>query len=64
MSDEAAVRQSAARSREAAAVLAVVSRAGKDAALVAMADALVARSAEILAANVSDVDAARAGGTG
>jgi glutamate-5-semialdehyde dehydrogenase len=63
MSEEAAVRESAARAREAAAELAVASRADKDTALRAMADALVARSAEILAANESDVRAARTGGT-
>jgi glutamate-5-semialdehyde dehydrogenase len=64
MSEAAAVREAAVRAREAAAELAVVSRAVKDAALYGMADALVARGAEILAANESDVDAARAAGTG
>jgi len=64
MSEAAAVREAAVRAREAAAELAVVSRAVKDAALQAMADALVARVGEILAANRSDVDSARAAGTG
>src|SRR5665647_2676008 len=42
--------------------LASATRAEKDAALHAMADALLARAGAILAANAADVDAARAGG--
>jgi glutamate-5-semialdehyde dehydrogenase len=64
MSEGGAVREVATRGREAAAELAVASRAVKDAALEAMAGALEARAGEILAANESDVDAARAAGTG
>ncbi|CAB4710588.1 MAG: glutamate-5-semialdehyde dehydrogenase [Actinobacteria bacterium] len=48
----------AGRARTAARALAVATRAEKDAALLAMADALEARTAEILAANVLDVAAA------
>jgi glutamate-5-semialdehyde dehydrogenase len=64
MSEAAAVHEVARRAGEAAAELAVASRAVKDAALAAMADALQARSGEILAANESDVDSVRAAGTG
>ena len=46
----------AQRSRDAAARLAPLPRAIKDAALLAMADALEARTAEVLAANQRDVD--------
>ncbi|MBD0692426.1 glutamate-5-semialdehyde dehydrogenase [Streptomyces sp. CBMA123] len=53
----------ARRAREAAAVLAPLPRRAKDAALLAIADALVARSAEIVAANAEDVERARAAGT-
>jgi glutamate-5-semialdehyde dehydrogenase len=53
----------AARAREAAHVLALASRATKDAALTAMADALVAATDEVLAANAGDLDAARESGT-
>ncbi|KOV36587.1 gamma-glutamyl phosphate reductase [Streptomyces sp. XY431] len=53
----------ARRAREAAAALAPLPRAAKDAALRAIADALVARAAEITAANAEDVDRARAAGT-
>ncbi|GAA2405211.1 glutamate-5-semialdehyde dehydrogenase [Nonomuraea africana] len=49
--------------REAAAELAPLPRAAKDAALRAIADALVANSPEILEANALDVDKAREGGT-
>jgi len=61
---EQGVRDAAVRARQAAVELAVASRAAKDAALHAMADALVSRRDEILAANESDVDGARAAGTG
>lgn len=57
------VRDAALLARAAAADLAVRTRADKDAALLAMADALVARSAEVVAANGADVDRAREGGT-
>ncbi|WP_462186082.1 MULTISPECIES: glutamate-5-semialdehyde dehydrogenase [unclassified Frankia] len=57
------VRGSAVRAKAAAALLAPRSRAEKDRALLAMADALIARSTEILAANAEDVAAARAAGT-
>jgi glutamate-5-semialdehyde dehydrogenase len=49
------VHASAQRSRVAAAALAQVPRAIKDAALMAMADALVAHTAEVLEANARDV---------
>jgi glutamate-5-semialdehyde dehydrogenase len=52
---EQEVRAVAARAREAAADLATISRAGKDAALHAMADALVDATEAILAANAKDV---------
>ncbi|MEV8636206.1 glutamate-5-semialdehyde dehydrogenase [Streptosporangium sp. NPDC051023] len=48
--------------KEAAAELAPLPRAPKDAALRAIADALVARSAEIVAANALDVERAEQGG--
>ncbi len=57
------VLESARRARAAAAELAVLTRAVKDAALTAMADALLDRRDEILAANQLDVDAAVAAGT-
>lgn len=53
----------ARRAREAAAALAPLPRGAKDAALLAVADALVARGAEIVAANAEDVERARAAGT-
>ncbi|RCG24975.1 glutamate-5-semialdehyde dehydrogenase [Sphaerisporangium album] len=49
--------------REAAAELAPLPRAPKDAALRAVADALVARAKEIVEANALDIEAARASGT-
>ncbi|CAO5243348.1 glutamate-5-semialdehyde dehydrogenase [Frankia sp. AgKG'84/4] len=58
-----AVRDVAVRARAAAAELAPLSRERKDRALLAMAEALPARSAEILAANAEDVETARAAGT-
>ncbi len=53
----------AKRARVAAAGLAPLSTAAKDAALRAMADALVAEQDRILAANAEDVDAGREAGT-
>jgi len=61
MSDVLAV---ARRARVAAAGLAPLNRAAKDAALQAMADALVAQTDRILAANAQDVAAGREAGTG
>lgn len=57
------VHEAARRARTAAADLAQATRATKDAALEAMADALVAHRDTILAANVEDIDAARTDGT-
>ncbi|MCD0452876.1 glutamate-5-semialdehyde dehydrogenase [Actinocorallia sp. API 0066] len=57
------VLEVAARGRAAAADLAPLPRGVKDAALLAVADALTARAAEILAANKIDVERAREGGT-
>ncbi|MEV6526785.1 glutamate-5-semialdehyde dehydrogenase [Longispora sp. NPDC051575] len=56
------VRTAALDARGAADTLAVTTRAAKDAALVAMADALVARTPEILKANDEDVARGRAAG--
>ena len=56
------VTEVATRARAAAAALAPLPRSTKDAALHAMADALVARSEEILAGNSEDVDAGREAG--
>lgn len=53
----------AERAREAANELAVTTRARKDAALHAMADALVAAAPEVIAANADDVARARSHGT-
>ncbi|MCZ2804682.1 glutamate-5-semialdehyde dehydrogenase [Modestobacter sp. VKM Ac-2983] len=53
----------AARAREAARVLRTLPTETKDAALAAMADALVERTDEVLAANAVDVEAAAADGT-
>ena len=61
MSNE--VAQAASRAREASLILAQATRATKDAALLAMADALVAATSQILAANAADVAAAVAEGT-
>jgi glutamate-5-semialdehyde dehydrogenase len=61
--EQAEFRRVAERGREAAARLAPLPRAAKDAALHAIADALVARSAEIVKANEGDVERAREGGT-
>ncbi|GAA1618738.1 glutamate-5-semialdehyde dehydrogenase [Catellatospora bangladeshensis] len=57
------VIEQATRAREAATVLATASRRAKDAGLLAMADALAARTPEILEANALDVAAAREQGT-
>ncbi len=57
------VTEQGRRARAAATALATASRAGKDAALRAMADALVDRTAEVVAANGTDVARAREGGT-
>jgi glutamate-5-semialdehyde dehydrogenase len=54
------VRAVAAAARDAAAELAPLSRAAKDAALHAMADALVGATDDVLAANARDVSAGRA----
>jgi glutamate-5-semialdehyde dehydrogenase len=56
------VRRLAEKAREAAGVLAITSTDQRNAALVAMADALLAREREILSANGADMDAARAKG--
>lgn len=56
------VIEQARRARVAADELVTATRASKDAGLLAMADALVARTAEIVAANAADLDAGRAGG--
>jgi len=60
---ETAVVATAVRARSAAHELALATRAVKDAALEAMADALVGATPSILAANADDVASARAGGT-
>ncbi|OUZ06362.1 glutamate-5-semialdehyde dehydrogenase [Aeromicrobium sp. PE09-221] len=57
------VHDAARRARSAATVLAQASTAEKDAALIAIADALVASTGEIVAANALDVAAARDEGT-
>lgn len=57
------ITQVAQRAREAANVLALATRSVKDAALEAMAAALVEHGSEILAANAADVAAAEAAGT-
>src|SRR6478672_13872998 len=63
MSSEDAVREVAGRARTASHELATATRATKDAALHAMADALLASSEPILAANADDVARAEGGGT-
>ncbi|MFB9311797.1 glutamate-5-semialdehyde dehydrogenase [Nocardioides plantarum] len=57
------VRDLALRAREASYELALATRAAKDAALHAMADALLGRRSEVLAANADDVARAEDGGT-
>ncbi|HYN97841.1 MAG TPA: glutamate-5-semialdehyde dehydrogenase [Pilimelia sp.] len=54
--------EQAGRAKAAATALATLTRAAKDAALQAMADALLARTPEILAANAADVEAGRGAG--
>jgi glutamate-5-semialdehyde dehydrogenase len=61
--DAMSVAEQGKRARTAATVLATASRRAKDAALLAMAQALRARTDEILAANAEDVERARAAGT-
>jgi glutamate-5-semialdehyde dehydrogenase len=56
------VNEQAVRAREAATALGTATRATKDAALLAMADALLARTPEVLTGNAADVEAAREGG--
>ncbi|GAA4639189.1 glutamate-5-semialdehyde dehydrogenase [Actinoallomurus vinaceus] len=63
MGTQEQVLEVARRARQAAAELAPLPRAVKDAALHAIADALVARSAEIVEANAADVARAREDGT-
>ncbi|MEA5117214.1 MAG: aldehyde dehydrogenase family protein, partial [Propionicimonas sp.] len=58
-----AFRDQAAAAKTASRTLATLTRAAKDAALIAMADALLAGSDDILAANAVDVEQARASGT-
>ncbi|MEJ7636340.1 glutamate-5-semialdehyde dehydrogenase [Aeromicrobium sp.] len=58
------VHAAARRARIAAGTLALTTRADKDAALEAMADALIAETDAIVAANDLDVEIARAAGTG
>lgn len=62
-SERDAVLDAARRARAASTVLAPATRATKDAAIVAMADALDARADEVVAANAGDVDRAVAAGT-
>jgi glutamate-5-semialdehyde dehydrogenase len=61
---ESSVLDTARRAKDAAVVLAPQPRTVRDAALLAIADALEARTPEILAANERDTDRARAAGTG
>ncbi len=63
MSAEAVIREVAAKAREASYELAVAPRSVKDAALHAMADALLERADELLAANAADVARAEASGS-
>jgi glutamate-5-semialdehyde dehydrogenase len=58
------VNEQALRARRAAEMLATATRATKDAALLAMADALVTRTPEILEGNAADLAAGRAAGLG
>ena len=60
---EQQVRATAERAREASYGLALATRADKDRALLAMAEALLERQDEVLAANSDDVRRAEAGGT-
>src|SRR4051794_22660512 len=56
------VREQGQRAKVAATALATATRAGKDAGLRAMADALVSRADDVLAANHADVTAGRDAG--
>ncbi|RLL66757.1 glutamate-5-semialdehyde dehydrogenase [Streptomyces sp. Z26] len=60
---EPSVTATAVRARDAAAELAPLPRTARDAALLAVAEALPARAAEIVAANADDIARARAAGT-
>jgi len=62
MSAETEIREVALRAREASYELALATRGVKDAALHAMADQLLARAPEVLAANAEDVARAEADG--
>ncbi|KUL50372.1 gamma-glutamyl phosphate reductase [Streptomyces sp. NRRL F-4489] len=62
-SQSSPVLDTARRAREAAAALAPLPRTARDGALLAIADALVAQTAALVAANAKDVDKARAAGT-
>jgi len=63
LTEREAVHEVARRGREAAAVLRQLTRNEKDAALRALADALVTRTPEIVAANAIDVERAQGNGT-
>jgi glutamate-5-semialdehyde dehydrogenase len=63
MSAEAVIREVAAKAREASYELAVAPRSVKDAALHAMADALLERADEVLEANAADITRAEASGS-
>jgi len=63
MSAEAEIREVALRAREASYELAVATRAVKDTALGAMADALLDRRDVVVAANAGDLDRAQRSGT-
>ena len=63
MSDQQDVLEAARRARAASHGLAMATRAAKDRALQAMADALLARESEVLAANAADVTRAEGSGT-
>ncbi|MBT2505194.1 glutamate-5-semialdehyde dehydrogenase [Streptomyces sp. ISL-98] len=62
-SPESPVLRTARRARTAAAEIAPLPRSAKDSALLAIAEALVARTAEIVEANAQDIAKARAAGT-
>ncbi|MER6048886.1 glutamate-5-semialdehyde dehydrogenase [Streptomyces sp. NPDC001793] len=62
-SQSSPVLDTARRAREAAAVLAPLPRTARDGALLAIADALVAQTDAVIAANARDVEKARAAGT-
>jgi glutamate-5-semialdehyde dehydrogenase len=63
LDERAAVLGAAQRAQDATTILATATRAAKDAAILAMAGALDARSDEVLEANADDVARARADGT-